>query len=232
LIAQYAPLVKYVAGRMRLALPASLDFDDILGYGTIGLIEAVDRFDPTRGIKFETYAIPRIRGSIIDAIRSLDIVPRGMRDRAKVVERAFQELFKQRGAMPSDEMVAAHLDMTVEQVRKAVQDASCTMLPLSGGNRDEASSFEETLADESAVEPAEAAAQVDSVQRLAWALDQLPQRDRMIITLYYYEELTMKEVSEVLGVTESRISQLLTRARFQLKALLHDQGMPSFDLAV
>jgi RNA polymerase sigma factor for flagellar operon FliA len=151
LIAQYAPLVKYVAGRMRLALPASLDFDDILGYGTIGLIEAVDRFDPTRGIKFETYAIPRIRGSIIDAIRSLDIVPRGMRDRAKVVERAFQELFKQHGAMPTDEMVAAHLDMSVQQVRKAVQDASCTMLPLSGGNREEASSFEETLADESAV---------------------------------------------------------------------------------
>lgn len=232
LIQQYAPLVKYVAGRLRIALPATLDFNDILGYGTIGLIEAVDRFDPYRGIKFETYAIPRIRGAVIDAIRTLDIVPRSVRERARAIEHAYHELFTLHGRMPSEQEVATHLDMPLEQLRRALQDATCTMLPLNGTDDREDAAAEDFLADERAVEPLGATIQHDAVARLAGALDQISERDRLVVTLYYYEELTMKEISEVLGLTESRVSQLLTRARMQLKALLRDQGVGAFDLVV
>jgi RNA polymerase sigma factor for flagellar operon FliA len=231
LIEQYAPLVKYVAGRLRIALPATLDFGDILGFGTIGLIEAVDRFDPYRGIKFETYAIPRIRGAIIDAIRSLDIVPRSVRDKARAIERGYHELFHRDGRMPTEDAVAAHLDIPLDQLRKSMQDATCTMLPLSG-QRDDDAAFEDFLADDSAIEPADAATRGDAVTRLAHALEEIGERDRLVISLYYYEELTMKEISEVLGLTESRISQLLTRARLQLKVLMQEHGLGSFDLSI
>jgi RNA polymerase sigma factor for flagellar operon FliA len=230
LIAQYAPLVKYVIGRLRLTLPPALDESDVLGYGTIGLIEAVDRFDPERGVKFETYAIPRIRGAIIDAVRALDLVPRSARERGRDIERAYQALFTQRGAMPTEQEVADALGMTHEQLRDAMRDTSCTLLPLEGDGREDGVGLESTLSDERAVEPLAAAVQSDAVERLAQALDRLEERDRLIVSLYYYEELTMKEIGEVLDVTESRVSQLLTRIRFQLRALLQAQGMTSFDL--
>jgi RNA polymerase sigma factor for flagellar operon FliA len=230
LINQYAPLVKYVVGRMRLALPATLDFDDILSYGTIGLIEAVDRFDPTRGIKFETYAIPRIRGAIIDAIRALDIVPRRMRERARAVEQAVRELFIQTGSMPSDEVVAAHLGISVDQLQRVIQDTTCTMLPLDRSDRHDQGTVEEYLADATAVEPFDAVDETDAMTLLTWALEQLSERERLLITLYYYEELTMKETADVLGVTESRVSQLLSRARLHLRTLLQAHGMSASDL--
>jgi RNA polymerase sigma factor for flagellar operon FliA len=232
LICQYAPLVKYVVGRMRLALPPSLDYDDILGYGTVGLIEAVDRFDPNRGIKFETYAIPRIRGAIIDAIRALDIIPRRMRERARAVEQVVRDLFIQNGSMPSDELVASQLGVSVDHLQRLIQETTCTMLPLQRADRDDTSSYEEVLADESALESFAEVLHADAVTLLTWALDKLSERDRLVITLYYYEELTMKEVSEVLGVTESRVSQLLARARLHLRALLQAQGMSLQDLPV
>lgn len=229
MICQYAPLVKYVVDRLRLSLPPSVDRDDLLGYGAIGLIEAVDRFDPNRGVKFETYAILRIRGSILDALRKLDILPRGARERARTIERAYQTLLQLHGTVPADDAVAEHLGMSLSQYRRALQDASCTVLSLhAGGERDE-STVEDMLVDEKASEPLEAVLEIDMLECLTRALDELPERDRLIVTLYYYEELTMKEVSAVLGVTESRVSQLLTRSRLQLQALLNRQGVHEFE---
>ncbi len=230
LICQYAPLVKYVVDRLRLSLPPGVDRDDLLGYGTIGLIEAVDRFDPQRGVKFETYAILRIRGSIIDALRKLDILPRGVRERARAIEAAHQTLLQRDGVVPSDEVVAAHLDMPLPSYRRALQDAACRVLSLHAGSERDEIPVEEMLADEASSEPLDAVLEIDLRACLTRALDELPERGRLIVTLYYYEELTMKEISAVLGVTESRVSQLLTRSRFQLRALLNRQGISEFEL--
>ncbi len=231
LIAQYAPLVKYVADRLRLVLPPSLDRDDVLGYGTIGLIEAVDRFDPSRGVKFETYAILRIRGAIIDAVRAMDIVPRSARERARQVEQAHRELFAASGRMPSDQEVAARLGVSSDEYARIVQESACAILPLAGFEREENLPLEETLADPDAIEPLDSVAQADLVRRLAAAIDQLPERDRLIVALYYYEELTMREVSEVLSISESRVSQILSRVRLQLRALLEECGVTGADVS-
>ncbi|ACZ38007.1 FliA/WhiG family RNA polymerase sigma factor [Sphaerobacter thermophilus] len=230
LIRQYAPLVKYVVDRLRVALTATLDRDDLLGYGTIGLIEAIDRFDPERGVKFETFAIQRIRGAIIDAVRTLDLVPRTARQRARAIEQAYREIFAATGRMPPEEEVAAHLGMTIDAFRQALQDAACAILPLQQSDRDGEGTLEDTLPDAQATEPLDAAVRSDLVHRLAAALERLPERDRLIVTLYYYEELTLREISEVLGITESRVSQLLSRARLQLRALLHEGGMSADDV--
>ncbi|MDI3340330.1 MAG: FliA/WhiG family RNA polymerase sigma factor [Sphaerobacter sp.] len=229
LIQQYAPLVKYVVDRLRIALSAALDRDDLLGYGTIGLIEAIDRFDPSRGVKFETYAILRIRGAIIDAVRSLDLVPRSARQRARAIEQAYRELYTANGRPPRDEEVAAHLGLTTADFHQALQDAACAILPLHQPDQDGETTLEDILVDERATEPLDAAMRADLVRRLAAALERLPARDRLMVTLYYYEELTMKEISEVLGITESRVSQVLSRARLQLRALLHETGVGAAD---
>lgn len=231
LIEQYAPLVKYVVDRLRLALSGALDRDDLLGYGTIGLIEAVDRFDPARGIKFETYAIPRVRGAIIDAVRSLDLVPRSARQRARAIEEAYRDLFARDGRMPDEATVADHLGLTTAQFQQALQDAACAVLPLDRPDRDGNVTIEEVLPDPQAPSPLEAAARAEMVASLAEALGQLSERDRLIVSLYYYEELTLKEIGAVLDITESRVSQLLTRARLQLRALLHERGMVALDLS-
>lgn len=230
LIRQYAPLVKYVVDRLRVALTATLDRDDLLGYGTIGLIEAIDRFDPARGVKFETYAIPRIRGAIVDAVRTLDLVPRGARQRARDIEQAYRELFTATGRMPPDEQVAAHLGLTMDAFQKALQDAACAILPLQQPDRDGEGTLEDMLPDTRATEPLDAAVRADLLQRLAAALERLPERDRLMVTLYYYEELTMREIAEVLGITESRVSQVLSRARLQLRASLHERGVSAHDV--
>lgn len=232
LIEQYAPLVKYVVDRLRIALSATLDRDDLLGYGTIGLIEAVDRYDPSRGVKFETYAIPRIRGAIIDAVRALDLIPRSARQRARVVEEAYRELFTEHGRMPTEDEVAAHLNMTTAELNQVIQDTACVMLPLHQPTHDGETTLEDTLPDVDATEPIEAAAHADLLQRLADALDQLPERDRLIVSLYYYEELTMREISHILGITESRVSQLLSRTRLLLRGMLNDSGITVMDLTL
>ncbi len=229
LIQQYAPLVKYVVDRLRISLPPSLERDDLIGYGTIGLIEAIDRFDPSRGVKFESYAALRIRGAILDALRSLDIVPRGARHRARQIEQATRELFATLGRMPSDAEVAAHLGLGLSELQQAIQDAACLFLPLNHADEFHELALEEQVADQGAPEPDELAAQSDLTERLAAALEQLSQRDRLILSLYYYEELTMREISQMLGISESRISQILTRVRLQLRALLHERGVTSTD---
>jgi len=231
LIVQYAPLVKFVVDRLRLMLPPSLDRDDLIGYGTIGLIEAIDRFDPSRGVKFESYAVSRIRGAILDALRTLDIVPRGARQRARQIEQASREFFAAHGRMPREAELAQQMGISLSELQQSLQDVACLFLPLNHADEENSGlALEDQLAAPASPEPVELAAQADLRDRLAEALGQLSERDRLILSLYYYEELTMREISEVLGVSESRISQILTRVRLQLRALLRDRGVMAEDV--
>ncbi|MFN3336934.1 MAG: FliA/WhiG family RNA polymerase sigma factor, partial [Thermomicrobium sp.] len=229
LVERYAPLVKYVVDRMRLSLPPSIERDDLIGYGTIGLLEALERFDDSRGVKFESYAVMRIRGAILDALRTLDIVPRSARSRARQIEQATRELFAEHGRMPSEQELADHLGMTVGELQQAVSDAACIFLPLQTTDDPDELSLEEQLADPSALEPADVAAEEDIKDRIATALATLSPRDRLIVSLYYYEELTMREISHVLRISESRVSQILNRVRLQLRALLRERGVKEHD---
>jgi RNA polymerase sigma factor for flagellar operon FliA len=222
LILQYAPLVKYVVGRMVVSLPGLLSNEDILSYGTIGLIQAVDRYDPSQGVKFETYAIRRIRGAILDAIRSLHPISRDANRRAREIEHAYDALVQQLGRLPTDEEVSAHLGLSVDELQQRLADASATILSLDSpiGDDDEHLTLLDQLADDSELGVAEQVERDDLYRHLVAAIRCLPERDRLLITLYYYEELTLKEISEVLGVSTSRVSQLHAAAVLKLRAAL------------
>lgn len=224
LILAYTPLVKYVVDRLAISLPAVLDSDDLISYGIIGLIDAVERFDPDRGFKFETFAIPRIRGTIIDQLRALDWLPRSARQRAKEIERGIQDLRGTLGRMPTDEEVAAHLNMDLDRYHAAVQEAATVTLSLDHVLSTDDDDSPLALAD--LVEDRQAASLPGQVERnellgaLIRAIEELPERDRLVIALYYHEELTMKEISRVLEISESRVCQLHARAVLKLRAAL------------
>jgi RNA polymerase sigma factor for flagellar operon FliA len=224
LILQYAPLVKYVVGRMAVASSSILDMEDLLGFGTLGLIDAVSRFDPTRGVKFETYALQRIRGSIIDSFRKLDIVPRSARRRAREIEGAQAQLQQSLGREPDDDEVASHLGLSRDGLSRAMMEASCAILsmerPLAMLDGDDSLTLADTIEDENAVVPQAEIERHEEREALVSALGLLNERDRLVISLYYYEELTLREISEVLGVTESRVCQLHARAITRLRASL------------
>lgn len=224
LILQYAPLVKYVVGRMAVASSSILDVEDLLGFGTLGLIDAVSRFDPTRGVKFETYALQRIRGSIIDSFRKLDIVPRSARRRAREIEVAHAQLQQSLGREPGDDEVADHLGLSRDGLSRAMMEASCAILsmerPLAMLDGDDSLTLADTIEDENAPAPQSEIERNEEREALIQALHGLNERDRLVISLYYYEELTLREISEVLGVTESRVCQLHARAITRLRASL------------
>jgi RNA polymerase sigma factor for flagellar operon FliA len=224
LIVQYAPLVKYVIGRTPVSLPGLLSSEDILSYGTIGLIQAVDRFDPTQGVKFETYAIRRIRGSIIAAIRSFQPVSRETTRRAREVEQGCDALTQQLGRAPTDEELADHLGVTVHDLQALLLESSVTTVsldaPLGEAVEGESLSLVDQLADPAAPGIEHELERQQLYQDLVQAIEQLPERDRLVITLYYYEELSLKEIGAVLEVSVSRVSQLHAAAVFRLRALL------------
>src|SRR5215216_2848826 len=229
IIVQYAPLVKYVVGRLAINLPTIVDSDDVISYGTMGLIDAVERFDPTRGIKFETYAIARIRGAIIDALRSLDQIPRTARQRAREIEAAIVELEAKLKRPPYDEEVAAHLGMEVDKYREACVRTNVSTLSLDsllstdddegpgGGMR--AYAFE----DRDSPDPVSTTERRELEVALVQAVKNLPERERLVLSLYYYEELTMKEISKVMEISESRVCQLHAQAVLRLRATLRQQ---------
>jgi len=224
LIMQYAPLVKYVVGRMVVSLPGLINSEDILSYGTIGLIQAVDRFDPAQGVKFETYAIRRIRGSIIDAIRSLHPLSRDTNRRGREIEHAYDQLIQSIGRMPEDREVAEHLGLTLDEFRRQLQESSTTIVsldtPLGDTGDEDRTSLVDQIVDEDEVGVSDQVERRDLKKRLVKAIQNLPERDRTLISLYYYEELTLKEISEVLGVSTSRVSQLHAAAVFKLRSAL------------
>lgn len=221
IILQYAPLVKYVMGRLAISLPAVLDYEDILSFGTIGLIEAVERFDYEKGVKFETYAISRIRGSIIDALRSLDRLPRSVRQKAKDADKALVDLTYDLGRDPTDEEVAEAMGLKLEAYRKHLVDASWITVSLDtmGASHDgeEDSSGALGIADPDEENFDAGLEQQELIGELAGAIRELPEREQLILSLYYKEELTMREVSKVLDISESRVCQLHARALTRLR---------------
>ncbi len=222
----YAPLVKYVAGRMSSGLPAHVEEADLISYGLIGLINAIERFDLSRDIKFETYAITRIKGGIIDELRSLDWVPRSVRARAREIERAHAKLEHRLHRTPTDDEIAAELGISNDEFQESLLKISkSTVVALdelwsvSDSSGDQVSLLD-TLQDPGAPDP-EALLDASEVKdRLADAIAALPEREKLVIALYYYENLTLREIGEVLGVTESRVSQLHTKAVLRLKSRL------------
>ncbi|MFL5889052.1 MAG: RNA polymerase sigma factor WhiG [Solirubrobacteraceae bacterium] len=230
LVVAYSPLVKYVAGRLASGLPTHVEAADLISYGLIGLISAIERFEPDRDIKFETYAIPRIKGAIIDELRALDWVPRSVRARAREIERANVKLEHRLHRAPTDDEMAAELEITPEDFHDALMQISNSTIAaldelwtVSDTSGDQVSLLD-TLQDPEAPDPAEVMDESELEDRVADAIARLPEREKLVIALYYYENLTLREIGEVLGVTESRVSQLHTKAVLRLKSRL--QGDP------
>jgi RNA polymerase sigma factor for flagellar operon FliA len=226
LVLAYSPLVKYVAGRLAAGLPAHVDEGDLISYGMVGLIGAIERFEPEREIKFETYAVARVRGAIIDELRSLDWVPRSIRSRARQIEQASTKLEHQLQRAPTEEELAEKLEMTLEEFQTALLDISHSSVlaldelwTVSDSSGDQVSLLD-TIEDPNAVDPQDALDTTEVRDRLAETIETLPERERLVIALYYYESLTLREIGEVLGVTESRVSQLHTKAVLRLKGTL------------
>ncbi len=223
-IRQYAPLVKYVVGRLAIGLPAILDYEDILSYGTIGLIEALDRFDDTKGVKFETYAISRIRGAIIDALRALDRLPRSVRQKARRLEQVTVDLSARLGRDPTDAELAEGMAMTREQFNGLLVDSSWVTVSLDGlVERDENSenpSSAELPADPNADDFTGRLEKRQLLDALTTAVKGLPEREWLIVSLYYRDEMTMKEIAQILDISESRVCQLHGRALGRLRARL------------
>jgi RNA polymerase sigma factor FliA len=224
MIVQYAPLVKYVVGRMAVSMPGVLSAEDIISYGTIGLIQAVDRYDPSVGVKFETYAIRRIKGAIIDAIRSLQQLSRDASRRARDLDHAYDDLTQELGRLPTNREVANHLGMNAEEFGQALLDSSMSVVslnnPVGDGGEGDRPSLLEQIADEDTPGVDAQVERQHLYKALVQAIQNLSERDRLVVNLYYYEELTLKEISQVLGVSTSRVSQLHAAAVFKLRAAL------------
>ena len=228
MVVAYSPMVKYVSGRMASGLPAHVEEADLISYGLVGLISAIERFDLEREIKFETYAITRIKGAIIDELRALDWVPRSVRAKAREIERANTKLEHQLQRAPTDEEMATELKITTDEFQEALlQISNSTVAALDelwtvGDSSGDQVSLLDTIQDERAPDPAAAVDQTDLRDRVADAISRLPEREKLVIALYYYENLTLREIGEVLGVTESRVSQLHTKAVLRLRGRLTD----------
>lgn len=226
LVIAYAPMVKFVAGRLGSGLPPHVDEADLISYGLVGLIGAIERFDLERGIKFETFAMTRIRGAIIDELRSLDWVPRSVRARAREIEEAQARLEHQLHRVPSEAELAAKLGTTEEGLRSSLLDIANSSVyaldelwAISDSSGDQVSLLD-TISDPNAPDPQEAMAGSEVRERLSEAVASLPEREQLVIALYYHEGLTLREVGEVLGVTESRVSQIHTKAIMRMRSQL------------
>ena len=222
LILHYSPLVKYVAGRVGVGLPQNVDQADLVSYGIFGLIDAIEKFDPERGFKFETYAISRIKGSILDALRSIDWVPRSVRAKARSLEKAYAKLEGNLHRSPTDEELAAELDLSEGQLQQLLSQISFVGMAaldemLAGGDRGESMTLGDTIAD-SGRGPVTTYEAEETRQLLAETINRMPERERLVLTLYYYEALTLAEIGEVLSVTESRVCQIHTKAVLQLRS--------------
>jgi len=228
LLEEYLPLVRNVAGRMAMGFPKSVELSDLINTGVIGLIEALSNFDPSRGVKFETYAVPRIRGAILDELRSLDWVPRSTRAKSREIDKATSKLENQLGRSPSDRELAKSLKLSSQELFSALDDvSSTTMLSLDEliykkeDNRQiprvetlEGLSYENVLGD---LEKQELKVY------LTQAISHLSEQERLVVALYYYEELTLKEIGEVMQISESRVSQIHTKAVLKLRGMVKEK---------
>ncbi len=227
LILNYAPLVKYVAGRVAVGMPANVEHADLVSYGIFGLMDAIEKFDLDKGFKFETYAITRIRGAIIDELRSVDWVPRSVRARARKLEAAMQRLESDLRRSPTEEELSSYLGWTLEELQDTLARVSMTsvaaldeVLDVGDGDR---ISLVDTLQDLSAVLPEESYDDQETKDLLRHTLTRLTDREQTVLGLYYFEGMTLAQVGDVLGVTESRVCQIHTKAVMSLRAKLGDK---------
>ena len=225
------PLVKYVVGKVAHAAPANCDREDLIQCGTFGLIDAIERYDPTKDVKFETYAILRIRGAVIDEMRSRDWVPRSKRRAAREVEAITCELETCNGEMPTVDDLAEAMGVTPPEMQEMLEETSfVTFVSLSeprsaggGGDDGRSPSMADLLRDTNADEPTSRIELEERLHALSRAITELPEQERIIITLYYYEEMRMKDIGELYGVSESRMSQIHSRALVLLRLALNEQ---------
>jgi RNA polymerase sigma factor FliA len=226
LVTKYAHLVKYVVGRLGVSVPGLFDHEDAMQAGVLGLLRAIDAYKPEAAASFESYAILRIRGSILDAVRSLDSVGRAGREAARAIQGAIRDLQHELGRSPTESEIAARLDMPVARYRERLQAASVVTISLdehdARDSDDDSTMLADNAPDPNAVDPADEAARRDSIASLVQEIGRLSQRPRMVLALYYQDEMTFKEIGQVLGVTESRVCQIHTEAILALRGRLVD----------
>ena len=229
-LVDYLPLVKYIAGRLAISLPRSVELDDLINAGVVGLIDAYNNFDVGKGVKFETYASLRIRGSILDELRGMDWVPRSTRARSREVERTISKLEGQLGRSPTEAELADELDVTMEEYYQIMDDvSSAALLSLDemsfGDDDDKPVSLVDTLRSQDQPSALVNLERLEMRDLLADSLGQISEQERLVVALYYYEELTLKEIGQVLELSESRVSQLHTKAVLGLRAKLRKRFM-------
>ena len=224
-IRQYMPLVKYVAGKVAVNMPNSVEFDDLVGFGHFGLLDAINKFDPDKKVKFKTYAVTRIRGAIFDELRQLDWVPRSVRQKSREIEDTIVELEARLGRPASDEEVAKAMGLSLESFNSTVLKVSGTsVLSLNdvwySGESSDRMSIGDSIESPLSLNPDVIVEREEIKRVLMEAINELPEKEKMVLVLYYHEDLTFKEIGQVLQVSESRISQLHTKANLRLRAKL------------
>ncbi len=223
LIVQYIYLIRYVVGRVKVTLPATISIEDIAGYGVEGLINAIERYSPQKNTRFETYALIRIRGAILDRIRAQDFLPRSVRKKIKDIKAAQEQLKQDLGRMPTTTEVANFLDMDAEKVNQLLsEDTTMTSIYEKRGNTDDSVEIIDTIQDTNKLNPQEQAEEQNVKQELERALKRLPERERVIMVLYYQENMTLKEIGETIGMSESRVCQLHAQSIMKLKNILSE----------
>lgn len=223
LIVQYIYLIRYVVGRVKVTLPATISIEDIAGYGVEGLINAIERYSPQKNTRFETYALIRIRGAILDRIRAQDFLPRSVRRKIRDIKNAQEKLKQELGRMPTTTEVANLLDMEPEKVNQLLaEDTTMTSLYDKRGNTEDSVEIIDTIQDENKLNPQENAEEQNVKQELEKALKRLPERERIIMVLYYQENMTLKEIGETINMSESRVCQLHAQGIMKLKNILSE----------
>lgn len=224
IIIEYAPLVKLVAGRLNMYLGYNVEYDDLVGYGVFGLIDAIDKFDFDKAVKFETYASLRIRGAILDHIRKMDWIPRTVRQKQKKIDQAMREIELSTGRAATDEEIAKALDISLNELNEWQSQSKADNLVSLNEYIEQGSEIEMDPVHNSHFEQPERVVEQEELKKiLAESFDSLTEKEKKVVLLYYYEELTLKEISKVLEVSESRISQLHTKALQKLKKKLGSQ---------
>lgn len=225
IVEKYSPLVKHVAGRIAIGMPQNVEFEDLVSYGVFGLLDAIEKFDPSREIKFKTYAMTRIRGSVFDELRSMDWIPRSIRQKAKQLEQIIGMLENKEGKKVDDEEIAKEMGISMEEYNSLLSKISgTTLVSLNDiwflGDENDEVSFMETLESPMNLNPDHIIEKEEIKNVIVEAIKDLPEKEKKVIVLYYYEDLTLREIGEVLEVTESRISQLHSKALIRLKSQL------------
>ena len=224
-IRQYMPLVKYVAGKVSVGMPGSVEFDDLVGFGQFGLLDAIEKYDPSKNVKFKTYAVTRIRGAIFDELRQIDWVPRSVRQKSREIEDAINTLESRLGRTASDAEIAESLGVSEDDYHRIIMKVSGTsVLSLNDvwHNGDDAAnaSIGDSIESPSSMNPDAIVEREEIKKVIVQAINELPEKEKMVIVLYYHEDLTFKEIGQVLNVSESRISQLHTKANIRMRAKL------------